>query len=134
MRRTVLSALALAGTAVLMGTGPAFADGPSTPSPVPASAAPTSQPEKSAEPTPAPATDEPTRAAEPTPAPATDEPTRAPAEGQVSRVPSGAPDTGVAASPGSGSGGTALGAGAAAVLALGGGTVFVVHRRRATGA
>ncbi|MGW6646982.1 sortase-dependent protein [Streptomyces iakyrus] len=119
MRRTVLSALALAGTAVLMGTGPAFADGPTTPSPVPASAAPTTQPEKSAE---------------PTPAPASDEPTRAPAEGQVSRVPSGAPDTGVAASPGSGSDGTALGAGAAAVLALGGGTVFVVRRRRATGA
>ncbi|MEU1569966.1 sortase-dependent protein [Streptomyces collinus] len=125
MRRTVLSALALAGTAVLMGTGPAFADGPTTPSPVPASAAPTTHPEQSAEPT---------RAAEPTPAPASDEPTRAPAEGQVSRVPSGAPDTGVAASPASGNDGTALGAGAAGVLALGGGTVFVVRRRRATGA
>lgn len=125
MRRTVLSALALTGIAVLMGTGPAFADGAATPSPVPASDAPTTRPEESAEPTRAP---EPTR-----PAPSA-EPTRAPAEDQVSVVPSGAPDTGVAASAASGTGGTAIGAGAAAVLALGGGTVLVVRRRRATGA
>ncbi|MDK1342147.1 sortase-dependent protein [Streptomyces sp. 378] len=141
MRRTVLSALALTATAVLMGTGPAFADGATTPSPVPSPAAPTTQPAESAEPTreaaptPAPAEDEPTRTAAPTPAPAEDEPTRAPADDQVSVRPSGAPDTGVtAASPASGSDGTAIGAGAAAVLALGGGTVFVVRRRRATGA
>ncbi|MFD7241204.1 sortase-dependent protein [Streptomyces massasporeus] len=125
MRRTVLSVLALAGTAVLMGTGPAFADGPATPSPVPSDAAPSTRPAESAEPT---------RAPEPARKTPTPEPTRAPADGQVSVRPSGAPDTGVAATDGSGSGGTAVGAGAAAVLALGGGTVFVVRRRRATGA
>ncbi|MFJ5997051.1 sortase-dependent protein [Streptomyces sp. NPDC092370] len=134
MRRTVLTALALAGTAVLLGTGPVFASETATPRPAPTSVEPTQRPEDSAEPT---ASAEPTRApAEDTPAP-DDEPTRAPAEDQVSVVPSGAPDTGVTpASQASDSGfdGTALGAGAAAVLALGGGTVLVVRRRRATGA
>jgi hypothetical protein len=52
----------------------------------------------------------------------------------VSVVPSGAPDTGVTAgSAGSGTDGAALGAGAAAVLLVGGGTVVAV-RRRASGA
>ncbi|GGY19617.1 Tat pathway signal sequence domain protein [Streptomyces djakartensis] len=126
MRRTLLSALALAGTAVLVGTGPAFASGTTTPSPVPATDAPTVQPTKSAAPT---AGDEPDR-----PVPSA-EPTRAPAEDQVAVRPSGAPDTGVTAqSAGSGADGTAIGAGAAAVLALGGGTVLVVRRRRAPGA
>ncbi|MEU0582426.1 sortase-dependent protein [Streptomyces sp. NPDC006132] len=117
MRRTVLTVLALTGTAVLMGTGPAFASGTTAPSPAPATAAPTARPAESAVPAPS------------------AEPTRAPAEDQVSVRPSGAPDTGVTAgSQDSGSGGTAIGAGAAAVLALGGGTVLVVRRRRATGA
>ncbi|MFB7931620.1 sortase-dependent protein [Streptomyces sp. NPDC056039] len=125
MRRTVLSALALAGTAVLLGTGPAFADGGKTPSPVPSS----TPPQASAEPTRAPAAKDSTR---PAPKP---EPTRAPADGQVSIRPGGAPDTGVTpASSSSGSDGTAIGAGAAAAFALGGTAVFVVRRRRATGA
>ncbi|MEU6909349.1 sortase-dependent protein [Streptomyces coeruleorubidus] len=128
MRRTVLTALALAGNAVLLGTGPAFASETATPSPAPTAAAPTSEPEESAEPTRAPADATPVAA---------DEPTRAPGEDQVSVVPSGAPDTGVTAASqasDSGFGGTAVGAGAAAVLAVGGGTVLVVRRRRATGA
>ncbi|MGX1562950.1 sortase-dependent protein [Streptomyces sp. NPDC055506] len=127
MRRTVLSALALAGTAVLLGTGPAFADGGKTPSPVPSATPPTAtQPEASAEPT---------RAPDATPPAPKPEPTRAPAEDQVSVRPGGAPDTGVTpASSSSGSDGTAIGAGAAAAFALGGGAVLVVRRRRATGA
>ncbi|MEU0242726.1 sortase-dependent protein [Streptomyces sp. NPDC006235] len=135
MRRTVLTALALAGTAVLLGTGPAFASEATTPSPVPTAAAHTPEPAESAAPTAAPA--EPTRdqsGARPAESAA---PTPAPADGddQVSVVPSGAPDTGVTeASSDSGVGGTAIGAGAAAVLALGGGTFVVVRRRRATGA
>ncbi|MGI5427217.1 sortase-dependent protein [Streptomyces sp. CA-179760] len=130
MRRTVLSALALAGTAVLLGTGPAFADGGNSPSPVPsATPATTPQPEASAEPTRAPADTDSTPTA---PKP---EPTRAPAEDQVSVRPGGAPDTGVTpGSSSSGSDGTAIGAGAAAAFALGGTAVFVVRRRRATGA
>ncbi|MFE6525488.1 sortase-dependent protein [Streptomyces sp. NPDC057794] len=126
MRRTVLSLLALAGTAVLMGTGPAFADGATAPSPVP-SAAPTTHPEATDTPRPA-APAERSRTAP------SAEPTRAPARDQVSVVPSGAPDTGeTPGSAHSGGDATAIGAGAAAVLLVGGGTVFAV-RRRASGA
>ncbi|MGI5136567.1 MULTISPECIES: sortase-dependent protein [unclassified Streptomyces] len=121
MRRTVLSSMALACTAVLAGTVPAFADGATaTPSPVPtraSSAAP------SAEPTRAPSA-VPSRASSP-----------APARGQVSVVPSGAPDTGVVAdSSPSGATDGLIGGGAAAVLVAGGAAVFVVRRRRASGA
>ncbi|MFH9012757.1 sortase-dependent protein [Streptomyces sp. NPDC017943] len=132
MRRTVLSLLALAGTAVVVGSGPAFAGGGTTPTPVPASerpaetTAPTARPE--------PTRPESARPESARPTPARPAPTRAPADRQVTVVPSGAPDTGVTADAGPASGGTAVGAGAAAVLALGGGTVVVVRRRRASGA
>jgi len=125
MRRTVLSAMALAATAALANTVPAFADGPS---PVP-SVRPTATavPTPSAEPTRAPASV--------SPVPTAAESTRARTGRQVSVVPKGAPDTGVtAASSGSGTEGGLIGGGAAAVLAVGGAAVFVVRRRRATGA
>ncbi|NEB07452.1 Tat pathway signal sequence domain protein, partial [Streptomyces coelicoflavus] len=83
MRRTILSAVALACTALLAGTAPAFADDPT---PVPSAPAAS---------TPAPA--EPTEATEASPVPSVsvpaEEPTRAPApatgDGQVSVVPEG---------------------------------------------
>ncbi|MFD7710653.1 sortase-dependent protein [Streptomyces sp. NPDC059785] len=117
MRRTVPSAMALAATAVLAGAVPAFADGASA-SPVPsATTARTS-------PTPVPSS---------APAERT-EPTRAPAGDQVTVVPEGAADTGVATdAPESGNTGGLIGGGAAAVLLAGGATAFVVRRRRATG-
>ncbi|MFJ6083157.1 sortase-dependent protein [Streptomyces sp. NPDC092369] len=113
MRRTGLSAMALACAAVLAGAVPAFADG--TPTPVPSqSAAPTKAPSDA-------------------PRPATSaEPTRAPSDAQVSVRPSGAPNTGeVTPSSGSATGGL-IGGGAAAAIALGGG-VLLVRRRRANG-
>ncbi|MGW0573789.1 MULTISPECIES: Tat pathway signal sequence domain protein [Streptomyces] len=124
MRRTVLSALALACTAVLASTVPAFADGTS-PTPAPASVKPTAEPTEAA---PAPAGSKPVT--EPSTAP-----TKAPSDGEVSVVPSGAPDTGEV-STGSQSGGDAglIGTGAAAAFTLGGAAVYVVRRRRATGA
>jgi hypothetical protein len=130
MRRTVLSALALAATAVLASTVPAFADS-ATPSPAPTSRPTATEPAPSATPS-----AEPTRApSSAAPAPSAS-PSRAPGNGQVSVVPSGAPDTGVTAtsSDSSGNEGGLIGGGAAAVLLAGGGTVFVVRRRRATGA
>lgn len=117
MRRTVLSSLALAGTAVLAGAMPAFADGTS-PSPVPARTA-----------TPSPSVVSATPSAAPSAAPA-----RTAAPSQVGRVPAGAPDTGVTSpSARSGNDGALIGGGAAA-LAVGGATILVVRRRRATGA
>ncbi|MFG2512385.1 sortase-dependent protein [Streptomyces sp. NPDC048584] len=117
MRRTVLGAAALACTAVLASAVPAFADGPSPVTEatvVPSEAAPA-----------------PVDATEPSPVPAaTDSSDRSEAPGEVTVVPSGAPDTGVAA-PESTAHGTLIGGGAAAVLAAGG-AVFVVRRRRAT--
>ncbi|MGW6297168.1 sortase-dependent protein, partial [Streptomyces sp. NPDC055058] len=84
MRRTLLSAAALACTAVLAGTAPASADGPAPAVPV-SDAAPTPVP------TEAPAT-------EPSPVPAeSDAPAPAEEATGVSVVPSGAPDTGAAA-------------------------------------
>ncbi|MFJ6075616.1 LPXTG cell wall anchor domain-containing protein [Streptomyces sp. NPDC093065] len=131
MRRTILSAVALACTAVLAGTAPAFADDPT---PVPSAPA---------ESTPAPGA-EPTEATEATPVPSVsvpaEEPTRAPApapaDGQVTVVPKGAADTGVAASADTSGNDTGLvGAGAGGVLLAGGAVLFVVRRRRAaTGA
>ncbi|MGW0336721.1 sortase-dependent protein [Streptomyces sp. NPDC003011] len=110
MRRTILSAAALACTAVLAGTTPAFADDPT---PVPSDLATASTPSPTAEPSLAPS----------------------PGDGQVSAVPEGAPDTGVAASRSSGSDEGLIGAGAGAVLVAGGAALFVVRRRRAaTGA
>lgn len=124
MRRTVLSATALACTAVLAGALPAFADSAdptavpqaatSTPSPVPSTAAPAEES----------ATPEPTRDAngtDPTPVPS-----------QVSVVPSGAPDTGTAPeSDRSGATGVLVGSGAATALIGGAGTIILVRRRRA---
>lgn len=122
MRRTVLSALALACTAVLAGTVPAFADDTS-PTPGTGTKAPSAVPA---------ATTAPTRGESSTEEP-TQAPTKAPGRGEVSAVPSGAPDTGVA-STGSGSDSGLIGGGAAAVFAMGGAAVYVVRRRRATGA
>ena len=119
MRRTVLSAMALACTAVLASTVPAFADGTS-PSPAPTRAA------ESVSPTPVPS-------AEPSKAPAQSaEPTRAPAPSEVAEVPKGAPDTGVASAQ-SGTDGALIGGGAAAVFAAGGAVFYLVRRRQATG-
>ncbi|MFD1661110.1 sortase-dependent protein [Streptomyces caeni] len=127
MRRTVLSAAALACTAVLASTVPAFADGPS---PVP-----TVRPTATTAPAPSPAT--PTPSAAPTRAQvsARPVPSAVPARGQVSVVPKGAPDTGVApVASRSGPGAGLVGRAAAAVFATAGAAVFVVRRRRATGA
>ncbi|MEW1866527.1 Tat pathway signal sequence domain protein [Streptomyces sp. NBC_00669] len=116
MRRTVLSAVALACTAVLASTVPAFADG-ATPSPSPTSAQSPSARPSTAPPAASPA---PTKVAQPS---------------QVAAVPKGAPDTGVApVASHSGADGGLIGGGAAAALALGGGAFFLVRRRRATGA
>ncbi|PWI15149.1 Tat pathway signal sequence domain protein [Streptomyces sp. Act143] len=124
MRRTGISALALACAAVVAGAVPAFADGgTATPSPVPTDARP------STEPTPVPSEARPS--AEPSAAPSDDR-TLAPSD-QVSVVPRGAADTGVAESS-SGSGGTLIGGGAAAAVAVGGGAFVLVRRRRANGA
>ncbi|MBQ0983373.1 Tat pathway signal sequence domain protein [Streptomyces sp. F63] len=157
MRRTVLSAVALACIAVPASTGAAFADAaaealthrpaanvsPADASPVPV---PTAEPSEASpaspvptvvpsEASPAPASPVPTTepaAASPVP---TTEPSDPPAEGQVSVVPSGAPDTGVTAEPHRpGKAGAGLIGGAAAVLVAGGATAFAVRRRRATGA
>ncbi|MCX4560041.1 Tat pathway signal sequence domain protein [Streptomyces phaeochromogenes] len=126
MRRTVLSAIALACTAVLAGTVPAFADG-STPTVAP-SAAP-SQGTGDTAPTPAPS--KPAETA-PTVAPSA-APSQAPGD-EVSVVPSGAPDTGeVSTSTKSGSDSGMIAGGAAAAFAVGGAAFFVVRRRRATG-
>ncbi|WP_448330251.1 sortase-dependent protein [Streptomyces sp. DSM 41534] len=125
MRRTVLSAMTLACTAVLASTAPAFAD---EASPVPSAPAAEATPAPRAEPTRGPAK------AVPVPR---EEPAQKRDRGQVAVVPEGAPDTGVTAtSAGSGSGseGALIGGGAAAVLAAGGAAVLVVRRRRATGA
>ncbi|MFJ9561278.1 sortase-dependent protein [Streptomyces fuscichromogenes] len=120
MRRTVLSAAALACTAVLAGTVPAFADGTSA-RPV-ATAAPSAA--RSAAPSAVPST-----VASPV---ASAAPTRD--SHQVAAVPRGAADTGVTEpSSDSGTENTLIGGGAAAVLAAGV-AVFAVRRRRATGA
>ncbi|MEU6535663.1 sortase-dependent protein [Streptomyces sp. NPDC047000] len=136
MRRTVFSALALTATAVLAGAAPAFADS-GTPSPVPSTRAsataapvPTTRPSTGASAAPV---------TEPTVAPSDRGASPAPARdtkgGQVSVVPKGAPDTGVAPeSSGSGSTAGLIGGGAAAALVAGGGAFLVVRRRRATGA
>ncbi|GAA2308910.1 sortase-dependent protein [Streptomyces violaceusniger] len=124
MRRTVLSAMTLACTAVLATTAPAFADD-ATPAP--------RAPRASASPVPS---------AEPTRTPTSDvlvpkeETTKKRDRGQVAVVPKGAPNTGVTdgSSGSSGTEGALIGGGAAAVLAAGGAAVLVVRRRRATGA
>jgi len=127
MRRTVLSAMALACTAVLASTVPAFADA-TTPSP-----APTVKPTEATSPSPVPSA-KPTGGTSPSPVPSA-EPTRATSPSEVAVVPSGAPDTGVAPeSSQSGAEGGLIAGGAAAVFAGGGAAVFLVRRRRATGA
>ncbi|NEC86538.1 Tat pathway signal sequence domain protein [Streptomyces sp. SID12501] len=126
MRRTVLSAVALAATAVLAGTAPAFADGAS-PTQTPSVAATEATPATSAEPTQDPATE-----ASPVPSEA---PTTWSSPSQVAEVPGGAPNTGVTqTSTDSGTPGALIGGGAAAAFAVGGAALFVVRRRRATGA
>ncbi|MDN3246683.1 hypothetical protein J2S54_003349 [Streptomyces sp. DSM 42143] len=132
MRRTILSAVALACTAVLAGIAPAFA---TDPTPVPSSPAAATP---SAEPSEAPGTGTgPSEVPTPSvsvPAPAA-EPSEVPADGQVSVVPEGAADTGVGAAQSSGSDAGLIGAGAGAGLLAGGAVLFVVRRRRAaTGA
>ncbi|MFE3645477.1 sortase-dependent protein [Streptomyces sp. NPDC059169] len=123
MRRTVLSAMALACTAVLAGTVPAFANGASpTPTTAPSRAA------TPADPSEAPSA-VPTRgegAASPVPVERT-------GQGQVTVVPKGAPDTGVAVSSVSGGQKGLIGAGAAAVSVTGAAGVYFVRRRRVTG-
>ncbi|MEU8589599.1 sortase-dependent protein [Streptomyces sp. NPDC048664] len=120
MRRTILSALALSCTAVLAGTVPAFAHGVS-PSPVPSRAASSATP--SAVPSAGPSRDQ----ASARPAPVGPE-----TGGQVSVVPKGAPDTGVAVPSASGGEGGLIGAGAAAALVAAGAGAYVVRRRRTT--
>ncbi|GAA2580761.1 MULTISPECIES: Tat pathway signal sequence domain protein [Streptomyces] len=123
MRRTILSAVALACTAVLAGTAPAFADDPTPVPAAPAESAPSAGTEPR-EASPVPSVSVP--AQEPTQAPAP-----APAEGQVSVVPRGAADTGVAPTDTQGTDQGLIGAGAGGVLLAGGVVLFVVHRRRA---
>ncbi|MFF2367131.1 sortase-dependent protein [Streptomyces sp. NPDC058122] len=130
MRRTVFSATALACTAVLVGTVPAFADGAS---PRPSTRPSVSAAPASASPTTAPAPASPTATRAPSAVPSA-APTRVPSSRQVSVRPNGAPDTGVAPAATSSSGPAAglVGGSAVAVFALGAG-VFAVRRRRATG-
>ncbi|AYN37782.1 Tat pathway signal sequence domain protein [Streptomyces dangxiongensis] len=124
MRRTVLSATALACTTVLAAIVPAFADGTKpthAPAPAPSKVA-TSVPSAPAQ-----------GSTKDSRTPGT-EPTQAPARDQVDKVPAGAPDTGVitpAADSHSQNG--LIGGAAGAALVLAGGAAFVV-RRRATGA
>ncbi|MFF4489011.1 sortase-dependent protein [Streptomyces sp. NPDC001544] len=126
MRRTVLSAAALACVAVLAGTVPAFADG--TPSP-----APSARPTLGASPSPTTggrgsATREPSLRPSPVPTKVRD-------GGQVAVVPRGAANTGVASgSDSSGNDGALIGGGVAGAAALGGAAFLVIRRRRVTGA
>lgn len=122
MRRTILTAVALACTAVLAGTAPAFADGGRTPAPAaPAESAPSRDTGRT-EATPEPSVSVPA-----------ERPTRAPADGQVSVVPRGAADTGVVTpSDATGTEEGVIGAGAGVLLA--GGAVLLVVRRRRTAA
>lgn len=129
MRRTVLSAVALAATAVLASTVPAFAD---EATPVPSKTPATTVPSPREEPSQAPATPAPATAV---PTPRDEKAHKRPSEPQVREVPRGAPNTGVAEeSSDSGVGAGLIGGGAAGVLVAGGAAVFVVRRRRATGA
>ncbi|NJP99340.1 Tat pathway signal sequence domain protein [Streptomyces zingiberis] len=134
MRRTILSALALACTAVLAAGAPASADTPAPSRPETARTAPADPATR-----PAPAESEPAKedtrrpAEESAPAPRP-EPTRAPERDQVGVVPDGAPNTGVPAASGTTGSESALVGGGAAALLAGGAAAFVVRRRRATGA
>lgn len=120
MRRTILSAVALACTVVFAGTAPAFADDPTlVPSTPAAEAAPSTGADQR---------EEPSDSVTPR-----EEPTKAPAEGQVSVVPRGAADTGVAEPASSGTDEGLIGAGAGAVLLAGGAFLVVRRRRAATG-
>lgn len=123
MRRTILSAVALACTAVLAGTAPAFAD--DGPSPVPSAPAEERASNPRTDQSVAPSEGKGRSDAQPVPA------ERGPGRGQVSEVPEGAADTGVATSESSSSNEGLIGAGAGAVLLAGGAAVFVVRRRRA---
>ncbi|MET9195986.1 sortase-dependent protein [Streptomyces olivaceus] len=129
MRRTLLSAAALACAAVLATTAPASADDSPRPAPTAPSEerAPSTGDEASAVPSEAKPGEEKDRSEAATPVPAE----RAPGRGQVSAVPEGAADTGVATSESSGTDEGLIGAGAGAVLLAGGVTLLVVRRRRA---
>ncbi|MEU9399795.1 Tat pathway signal sequence domain protein [Streptomyces sp. SID4985] len=146
MRRTVLSATAAACVAVLANTVPAFAHGASaTPTTrpsvtaVPSTSVPSARPSApgGAEPSAAPSrvpSAAPARTAEGAPTPV---PSAAPARGrgQVAVVPSGAPDTGVTTgSSDSGNHASLVGSSAVGSLVVGGTAVFLLRRRRATGA
>ncbi|MBJ6620562.1 Tat pathway signal sequence domain protein [Streptomyces sp. DHE17-7] len=130
MRRTILSAVALACTAVLAGTAPAFADDP-TPAPAaPATATPSAEPSPGRHRHPARSEPRPLRQRA---GPGEHSPGRH--DGTVPSVPEGAPDTGVADAPSSSGGAGLVGAGTGAGLLAGGAALFVVRRRRAaTGA
>ncbi|MEU4083400.1 sortase-dependent protein [Streptomyces aureus] len=130
MRRTVFSATALACTAVLVGTVPAFADG-SSPRPTARPSSTSAPAPASPSAVPAPASPTATRAPSAVPSPV---PTRARDSRQVSVRPAGAPDTGVTATAAPSSDAGALVGGSAAALVAAGAVVLVVRRRRATGA
>lgn len=124
MRRTALSAVALACTAVLAGAAPALAeDGTPTPKSDQATVEPkegSSDKDATVEPKEGSSDVEPGSEATPVP------------DDQVTVVPKGGADTGsTSASTGSGAEGGLIG-GAAAVLVGGGAAAFVVRRRRAT--
>ncbi|MFD6190247.1 LPXTG cell wall anchor domain-containing protein [Streptomyces sp. NPDC060275] len=123
MRRTILSAVALACTVVLAGTAPAFADDPSPVPSAPAESVP-SPGTGPTDATPVPSVSAPATKPAEVPAPA-------PADGQVSVVPEGAADTGVAPSDPTGTDEGLIGASAGGVLLAGGAVLFVVRRRRA---
>nr|WP_127360813.1 Tat pathway signal sequence domain protein [Actinacidiphila soli] len=116
MRKKPLLSFGLACAALLLGAGPALADG-SSPSPTkaPASAAPSAVPTVAS-------TSQPSRSYKPTTAPVA---TKAP--GQVSSVPEGAPDTGVPTAGGSNA--TVVAGALGAAAALGGAGVVVMRRR-----
>jgi hypothetical protein len=123
MRKSPLLPFALTCAALLLGAGPAFADG----SPTPGAASGVRASSTPATATSSASTPEPTRSARrssPTPAP---EATRA--NQQVSAVPQGAPDTGVPLTAGGNDDTVVTSALAAGAVVLGGVGAVVVRRR-----
>ncbi|MDX6346743.1 MAG: hypothetical protein QOF84_1533, partial [Streptomyces sp.] len=118
MRKNPLLPFALTCAALLLGAGPALADG-SSPSPTtaPASASPSAAPSATS-------TSQPSRSSRPTPAPTATRPGR-----QVGSVPEGAPDTGVPLTAGGSNGAVVAGELAAGAAVLGWAGVVVMRRR-----